>query len=77
MTREEREYEKALKAYLLECEKNFRAEHGQDVTSFGTTLTLEAYKKYADEYLNGEPWVSANTKKKNQVGVMKFIGFIT
>ena len=76
MTREEREYEKALKAYLLECEKNFRAEHGQDVTSFGAPLTLEAYKKFADEYINGEPWVSANTKKKNQVGVMKFIDFM-
>lgn len=76
MTREEREYEKALKAYLLECEKKFRAEHGKEVNGFGSDLSLELYKKYADEYINGEPWESPQTKQKNKFGVSKFIDFM-
>lgn len=76
MTREEREYDKELKAYLLECEKKFREAHGRGVDGFGADLTLEAYKKYADEYINGEPWESPRTKSKNQVGVNKFIQFM-
>ena len=76
MTRAEREYENRLKEYLLECERNFRAQHGKPVDGFGADLSLEAYKKYADDYINGEPWVSENTKKKNCTGVMKFIDFM-
>lgn len=76
MTREEREYEKALKAYLLECEKKFREAHGKDTDGYGDALSMERYKQYADEYINGEPWRSPETKHKNQVGVNKFIRFM-
>lgn len=76
MTREDREYEKSLKAYLLECEKKFRAEHGKETDGYGADLSLELYKQYADDYINGEPWESPQTKQKNKVGINKFINFM-
>lgn len=73
MTREEREYEKSLRSYLLKCEKKFRTEYAEKIIS---GLSLEDYKRYADEYINGQRWESINTKRKNEVGVNKFLCFM-
>ena len=66
--------QKELKAYLQECERQFLAAHGE--TDFTPGVSLDDYKVYAEDYINGERYSSENTKKKNQVAIKKFIRFM-